>query len=263
VLAAVTSTLALWAILALVAFGSRWWRRPDAAAGGPAAWLRPVFGRYLALIAIALRLMVFVANVTVFKDRWLLPLLAPVPLMAFALRPELDTDVRGKRFTVVTLALILVVAVAAGAQPWFAYVDSQAHPFNAPAVRLAQALRGAGYDGQGRIIAADALLAGTLLTRFPAARADVCYRKIDSPANYVAGCVAAGARTADRAGRGWLIISSADRVKPGWWDQALARIPGGDNLPRGSLRIPLRRARRDQPPARYDFIWRPAPALQP
>ncbi|MDR2991323.1 MAG: glycosyltransferase family 39 protein, partial [Burkholderiaceae bacterium] len=260
------STLALWAILALAAFGSGWWRRPDAApgvAGQPAAWLRPVFGRYLALIAGALLLMVFAAGVTVFKDRWMLPLLAPVPLVAFALRPELDVDARGKRFTGVTLALILAVVVAAAAQPWFAAIDGKAHPFNTPAVHLAQALRGAGYDGQSRIIAADALLAGTLLTRFPAAQADACYRKADDAADYVTRCVADSVQMAEQAGRGWLIVSSADRVKPGWWDQALARIPGSDNLPRGNLRMPLRMAGRNHRLASYDFVWHPAPMPKP
>jgi 4-amino-4-deoxy-L-arabinose transferase-like glycosyltransferase len=262
----VLGTLLLWAILALAALGSGWWQRPNPGADitdQPLAWLRPVFRRYLGLIAIALLLMVLSTGVTVFKDRWLLPLLAPVPLMAFALRPELDVDPRGKRFTVVTLGLILAVLVAANAQPWFSYIDGKAHPFNTPVVQLVQALRDAGYDGKGRIIAADPLLAGTLLTRFPVARAVACYRKADNAADCVSRCVAGNVQMAERAGRGWLLILSADRVKPGWWDQALARIPDRDSLPRSNLRMPYLMVRRDYTLASYDFVWHPASMPKP
>jgi hypothetical protein len=254
----VLGTLALWAIFALAAFGAGWWRRPDPAPeilGWPAAWLRPVFGRYLALIAIALLAMVFAADVTVFKSRWVLPLLAPVPLMAFALRPELDADTRhGKRFTAAVLALILVIVVAAGARPWVAYIDGGTDELNHPAVQLAQALRDAGYDGRGRIIAADHMLAGMLRTRFPAAPAAVCYRETGGVAN----CVAGNVQAAEHAGQGWLIISRADRIEPDWWRSALSRIPGGDSLPRSNLRIPFRMVRRDHALASYDFVWHPA-----
>ncbi|MDR0479975.1 MAG: glycosyltransferase family 39 protein, partial [Burkholderiaceae bacterium] len=89
-LGALLATLALWALLALVAFRSGWWRSSDGALPAP-AWLRPVFGRYLGLLVLMLLGMVFAADVTVFKDRWILPMFASVPLMAFALRPELET----------------------------------------------------------------------------------------------------------------------------------------------------------------------------
>ena len=253
-------TLGLWVIVALAAFGARWWRRPSPAPeipGWPVAWLRAVFGRYLALIVLALLAMVFVAGVTVFKNRWMLPLLLPVPLMAFALRPELDADERGgKRFAGAALALALAALAVAAAQPWFAYVDRKPHPVNYPARQLAQALQNAGYDGRGRIIAADHLLAGLLRARFPAAPADFC--RADQ--GDVAACVAAGARQAERAGQGWLLISFEGRVEPGWWEQALARVPGGNALPRARLSLPFLTVRPGQPPARYDFVWHPAAA---
>ena len=256
-------TLALWAIVALAAFGARWWRRPEPAPeipGWPAAWLRPVLRRYLAVIAIVLLAMVFVANVTVFKNRWMLPLLLPVPLMAFALRPELDADQRGgKRFAVTTLALALLALLAAAAQPWFAYADGRPHPFNYPVAQLEQALHKAGYDGRGRIIAADHLLAGMLRTRFPAAPANSCHTGQGGVAD-VADCVAANVQMAERAGQGWLLISFDGRAESGWWEQALARIPGGDALPRERLSLPFLMVRHDQPPARYDFVWHPAAA---
>jgi len=252
-LAAILATLTLWALAALAAFGSGWWRRPDPVPES-LAWLRPVFRRYLALLAVALLILVFAVGVTAFKDRWLAPLLAPVPLMAFALRPELENDRRGNRFTGLTLAMALVILVAGAAQPWFSLVDGKPHPVNYPVVRLGQALRGAGYDGQGRIIATDSLLAGTLRTRFPAAPVAACRER---DIGDVAGCVAENVRMAERAGQGWLIISYADRIEGPWWELALSQIPESASLPRGNLRIPYRTVRAGQPLASYDFIWQP------
>jgi 4-amino-4-deoxy-L-arabinose transferase-like glycosyltransferase len=261
-LTAVSGTLGLWAPVALAAFGSGWWRRPAPAPeipGWPAAWLRPVFGRYLGLIALALLAMVFAADVTVFKGRWVLPLLAPVPLMAFALRPELDADRRGKRFTGMALALILVVVAAAGARPWLAYIDGGTDELSHPVVQLAQALRDAGYDGHGRIITPEQTLAGMLRVRFPAASANSCYAERGD----MADCVTANVQTAEREGQGWLLISRADAVEPGWWAQALSYIPNGQSLPRSNLRIPFRMVRRDHAPASYDFVWHPAQPQRP
>ena len=253
-LAALLATLTLWALAALAAFGSGWWRRPEPAPE-PLPWLRPVFRRYLALLGVALLILVFAVGVTAFKDRWLAPLLAPVPLMAFALRPELEADPRGHRFAGLTLALALLMLVASAAQPWFSFVDDKPHPVNYPVVQLGQALRGAGYDGQGRIIATDSLLAGILRTRFPTAPVAACRER---DIGDVAGCVAANVRMAERAGQGWLIISYADRIEGPWWELALSQIPDSASLPRGNLRIPYRTVRAGQPLASYDFIWRPA-----
>jgi hypothetical protein len=133
---------------------------------------------------------------------------------------------------------------------------------NAPAQQLAQALQNAGYDGRGRIIAADYPLAGTLRTRFPAAPVAVCPTYV---VGGVANCMADNARIAERAGQGWLLISHTDRspLEPGGWEQVLARIPGGDTLPRNHLRLPYRMVRPDQPLASYDFVWHPAASQQP
>ena len=247
------TTLTLWALVGWAAFGRSWWRRATSGAEPP-AWLRPVFRRYLALIFLALLVLIFAAGVTSFKDRWMAPLLAPVPLMAFALRPELEAHPRGNRFTGITLALVALMLIGAAAQPWFAFVDGKAHPFNYPGAQLAQALRQAGYDGQGRIIAADPLLAGLLRMRFPTAQSAGCRQR---DVGDVAGCVAENVQQAERAGQGWLIISRDDCIEDGWWPKALAHIAGSENLPRGNLRIPYRAVPQRLPPASYDFVWSP------
>ena len=256
-LGALLATLGLWVIVALATFRSGWWRQAGATPPMPSAppapdWLRPVFGRYLGLIALMLLVMLFAADVTVFKDRWLLPMLAPVPLMAFALRPGLEHDARGRGFTCATLVIVALTLIAYGAQPWFP-VLTHGDPglYNQPAQQLVTSLQNAGYDGQGRIIAADTALAGTLRTRFPAAVAEACAPEV------APSCVAHGVQTAEREGRGWLIISRADRLEPDWWERALSQIPDSAHLPRGSLQMPYRMVRRGQPMARYDFVWRP------
>jgi hypothetical protein len=256
-LGALLATLALWAVLALAAFRSGWWRRPDSPPPTP-AWLRPVLVRYLGLIALILLVMLFAANVTVFKDRWVLPMLAPVPLMAFALRPELETDPRGRVFTGLALTLIAGMLIAACVRPWFSALRGGTDELNHPAVQLATLLQNAGYDGQGSIIAADGMLAGTLRTRFPAAPAMACAPRLDD----VPECVAQQAQAAERAGRGWLIISRADRLEPDWWTQALSRIPDSNGLPRGNLRLPFRMVPQGHPMASYNFVWHPA-QMQP
>jgi hypothetical protein len=261
-LVAVAGVLALWVLVALAAFGAGWWRRAPAPEmpGWPAAWLRPVFGRYLALIALALLAMVLVADVTAFRNYWLLPLLAPVPLMAFALRPGLEGAARGKRMTGLALALIAAVLAATAVRPWMTAASGKIQPIHYPVLQLAQALRGAGYDGQGRVIAADNVLAGNLRTRFPAALAVDCSQRRSGD---VAGCVADSVQMAERAGQGWLVISSGDDIEPGWWSRALAHIPDGDRLPRASVQIPYQMVRRDHAPAGYDFVWKPARPPQP
>jgi 4-amino-4-deoxy-L-arabinose transferase-like glycosyltransferase len=256
-LVALLDALALWVIVALAAFGARWWRRPVPMPEPATPWLRPVFMRYAALSLIAL--LALAAGMDAFKSRWMLPLLIPVPLLAFALRPELEADPRGHRMTGLTLMVALLILMAAAAQPWFAYVDGRPHPPNYPAVQLAQALQSAGYDGRSRIIAADHLLAGTLRTRFPAAPVAAC----PPTTGDVAGCVAGNAQMAEHRGQGWLVISHENRLEPGWWEQALTRLPDSASLPRNHLHIPYRSVRPSQPLASYDFVWQPAASPPP
>ncbi len=240
-------TLGLWVLIALWAFRSAWWRGSAAPA---APWAQRVFVRYLLLVTLVLLGMVLVAGVTNFKGRWVVPLLCVVPLAAFAARPELQSNPRGGRFTGAVVALVLVMLVAAGARPWFSGLRGQVDELNHPAVALGEALRAAGYDGQGRIVAADHMMAGMLRTRFPHATVDAC-----SPGDEdVSACVADNAAAARAAGTGWLLITRDDRGEPGWWQLA---APGAVA---SVIELPLHMVRADAPPAVYRYIWRPAGA---
>ncbi|MFT3778555.1 MAG: glycosyltransferase family 39 protein [Ottowia sp.] len=240
-------TLGLWALVALWAFRSAWWRGPVAPA---APWAQRVFMRYLLLVALALLGMVLLAGVTDFKGRWVVPLLCVVPLAAFAARPELQSHPRGGRFTGAVVALALVMLVAAGVRPWFSGLRGQVDELNHPAAALGEALRAAGYDGQGRIVAADHMMAGTLRTRFPRATVAACAAGEEN----VPACVAASAAAARAAGTGWLLISRDDRGEPGWWRQA---APGAAA---SVIELPLRMVRAGTPPAVYRYVWHPAGA---
>ena len=243
-------TLALWVLAALWAFRAAWWRRPLAPA---APWAHRVFARYLALVLLALLGMVLFAGVTNFKGRWVLPLLCMAPLAAFAARPELQQHPRAGRYTGALIAMALVILAAAGARPWFSGLRGEPDELNHPAAELAVALAQAGYDGRGLIIASDHMMAGMLRTRFPGAEVDACTSEEES----VPACVAANAARARAAGRGWLLVSRADRIEAGWWDKAGAQV----RLPAvRKVELPFHMVRDGMPPARYHFAWRPAEA---
>ena len=245
----VAGTLALWAAVALWAFRSAWWRGGAAPA---APWAQRVFERYLAGVALALTGMVLVAGVSGLKGRWLLPLLCMVPLAAFAARPALQQHPRGRRYTAAIAAVAVVILIAAGIRPWFSGLRGEVDELNHPATELALALRAAGYDGVSPIIAADHMMAGLLRTRFPQAAVDACTSEEED----VRACVKADVARAQAAGRGWLLISRADRVEPGWWDKA-ALAPAD---PPQTLTLPLHMVREGTAPAQYHYRWHAAGA---
>ncbi|MDO5626373.1 MAG: glycosyltransferase family 39 protein [Pseudomonadota bacterium] len=247
------ATLALFALLALWAFRSAWWRQPLVPA---APWAHQVFGRYLALVLLALLGMVLAAGVTSFKGRWILPLLCVVPLAAFAARPELQQHPRGGRYTAAIVGLALVLLVAAGLRPWFSGLRGEPDELNHPAAELATALRQAGYDGRSAIVASDHMMAGMLRTRFPAATVSAC----NADAQEVTPCVAAQVERARAQGQGWLLISRTDRAQPDWWDQAQADI-----APQAidSIHLPFHMVPAGMPPAHYLYTWQPAGAARP
>lgn len=247
-------TLGLWALIALWAFRAAWWRRPASPA---VPWAQRVFMRYLVLITLALLGMVLVAGVTNFKGRWVAPLLCVVPLAAFAARPELQAHPRAGRYTGATVAVLMLMLAAAAARPWFSGLRGQVDELNHPAAALGVALHDAGYDGRGRVIAADHMMAGMLRTRFPQATVDACVSTDED----VPSCVATNIDAARQAGTGWLLVSRDDRVEPGWWDKAAAGAPGLA-APR-SIELPFRMVRAGTPPAHYRYSWQPPVTAAP
>lgn len=246
------STLALWVLVALAVFQSAWWRRPVTPA---APWAQQIFVRYVLLALLALLAMVLATGVTNFKLRWVLPLLCMLPLAAFAARPQLQCHPRARRYSATLVVVALLILLAAGLRPWFSSLRGGPDELNHPAVELGLALRQAGYDGSSPIIAADHMLAGTLLTRFPQASAHAC-----APGQDTAVCVAQQVAHAQTRGQGWLLISRADRLEPGWWTSASAQVPA---LAVQSIRLPFQNALPGMAPAHYQFIWQPASATAP
>ncbi len=249
----VVGTLLLWALVALWAFRGAWWRRPLAPA---AAWAHQLLLRYLALVLLALAAMVLFAGVGNFKGRWVLPLLCVVPLAAFVARPELQQHPRAPRYTAAVLVLALVILLAAAVRPWFSGLRGEVDELNHPAAELGAALRQAGYDGQGLIVASDHMMAGLLRTRFPHAMVASC----TGAGGEVAACVAAHAAEAQRRGQGWLLVSRADRIEPGWWESAQAGLPQA--RPK-SIRLPFHMVRDGMAPAHYQYSWHPAAEIAP
>jgi len=237
----------LWVLIALWAFRSAWWRGAVAPA---VPWAQLVFWRYLALITLALLSMVVLVGATDFKGRWVMPLLCMVPLAAFAARPELQDHPHSGRYTGAAIAAALVMLVAGGARPWVSGWSTEVGELNHPVVELGVALREAGYDGRGRIIAADHMIAGMLRTRFPQATASVCASVQDVPA-----CVAADIESARRDGTGWLLFSRDDHTGTDWWEQAATVVPG---LSVRSIELPFNMVPAGAPPARYRYSWHPA-----
>ena len=244
---ACAGTLGLWALIALWAFRAACWRAPVAS---ETAWARRLFGRYLILIGLALLGMALLAGVTQFKGRWVLPLLCVAPLAILAARPALQEHPRAGRFTGALAALALIWLVAGAARPWVSGQRGQVDALHYPAAALEAALRASGYDGRGRIIAADHILAGTLRTRFPQAAAQAC----EPSRQPVPACVAAGIENARRAGQGWLLVSHDSRAAPGWWEQAAATAAGPSAR---SIELPFTMMRPGTEPARYRYDWHP------
>ena len=240
------ATLGLWALLALACFGRGW--RHAAGRAADERWMLTVFARYLLLITAALLAMVLLAGVSEFKERWLLPLLCALPLMAFASRPGLAEARGGRCFSAAIFLFALLFLLMAAGRAWYAGKQGKPDELNHPVAALADALRQAGYDGRSPIIAADHMLAGMLRTRFPAAPAQSC-TSADGP---LPRCLAEATARATQAGQGWLLVSRADKLEPGWW--AAAQAVAGGAVPQ-SLRLSFVHLPASAAPAHYQFIW--------
>ncbi|WP_348688424.1 ArnT family glycosyltransferase [Acidovorax soli] len=246
-LIAIVGMLALWALVALAVFRSACWRRPLMPV---APWAQQIFVRYVLLALLVLLGMVLAAGVTHFEGRWVLPLLCMVPLAVFAARPELQHHPRAGRYSAAVVFIALIFLLAAGLRPWVTGLRGHPDELNHPVVELGNALRQAGYDSVSPIIAADHMLAGALLTRFPRAPVNAC-----TSSKNVATCIASHLARARTAGQGWLLISREDRLEPGWWAGASAGRPA---LAMQSIRLPFHKVRPGVPPAHYQFVWQPA-----
>ena len=71
-------------------------------------------------------------------------------------------------------------------------------------------------------------------------------------------CVAGHVARARAAGQGWLLVSRADRLEPGWWAQATARLPAP--APVRAIELPFRMVRAGTAPAHYQYLWQPPQA---
>ena len=253
-LGALAGSLALFALLALWAFRTACWRPSQAPAS---AWAQALFVRYLMAIGLALLALVWLAGVTAFKSRWLLPMVCVVPLAVFAARPDLQQHPRARRYTLAIVALALVILTAAAVRPWYDGLRGDPGELNHPVADLAAALRRAGYDGRGVIVASHPILAAELRTRFPQARATACYWR-----NTVVGdCMAAARARAEAAGQPLLLIDRQDASELNWWDWVEAPATGLDMQ---RLELPFLKVRAGAPPARYEYVWlAPATTLEP
>ena len=241
------SVVLLWAVVSLWAFRSAWWTQ---GATPSTPWLMQVFKRYFLLVVLCLLGMVLVAGVTHFRDRWILPLLCALPLMAFVARPDLQAHPRAARYTAAVAVIALLMLAAAGGRLWFGQFRGSPDELNHPIVELANVLKEAGYDGHSPIVAADHMLAGSLRTRFQQAPVRTCPAHKDDD---VAACVKAAVDQARQAGRGWLLVSRSDRVEADWWTEAQSEVAPFARL---GVKLPLHPPGK-LPPAHYHFAWQP------
>jgi hypothetical protein len=127
------------------------------------AWL----GRFLAALLIAHVMLVFACGVTRFQDRWLQPLLLPLPLWYFArLTPDAipASRIRVLKWTIAAVA----VGILAGQALQIAYVDRLPgrYDMRVDYRRLARELEAAQH-GQATIISWDREIIGNLRVHMP------------------------------------------------------------------------------------------------
>ncbi|ARU06654.1 glycosyl transferase [Comamonas serinivorans] len=262
------STLLLWALVVVLAFRGQL-RAPlpaDADARWPwRSWAWPLLGRYLLFVGLAMVAMVVLGDVSNFKERWLLPLVAVVPLAFFVWRPSLQADdnPRGGLYTGAVLVFALIFFAMATARPWVAGARNQDKPGEAdeltfPVPELAARLRQAGYDGRGDIVGADHMLAAMMRSEFPQVQARGC---APLPGRTPAACVAQALQQARATGRGLLLVSRARDA--GWW---AAVLPQTGYKEYESMAIPSSKMPVDAAPMPFHFVWVPpqtVPGAQP
>jgi hypothetical protein len=159
--------LGLWLIAAVLSYRSRLWKPGTDASLPGQEWAGPLLRNYLLIIAVCLLGMVLAADVTDFKQRWMLPLTAIAPLALYVWRPALLEQGVGRMFTVFVIVFALVFLIMATLRPWQGGRKNDPDELNHPVKTLAQELRKAGYDGKGVIVGSDHMMAAMLHSQFP------------------------------------------------------------------------------------------------
>ena len=242
---ALLSTLGLWLVVVLLSYRSRLWTTSAACEASPdRAWALPLLQRYLLIIATCLLGMVLVADVSDFKQRWMLPLMAVAPLALYVWRPTLLAPGFGRLFTTLSIVFALIFLIMATMRPWQAGRKNTPDELNHPVKTLAAQLRNAGYDGKGVIVSADHMMAAMLHSQFPQSYALAC-----SSSKQLKQCLAQ-AKTAPDAPL--LLITRADKPTPNWWEDVFTVLQ--PTTPQ-ALNIPFEKMPVSATPAQYQYLW--------
>jgi 4-amino-4-deoxy-L-arabinose transferase-like glycosyltransferase len=246
---ALLATLGLWLIAVLLGYRSRLWKAA-LSTSQPATnvWAKPLLLRYLLIIAACLLGMVLVADVTDFKQRWMLPLMAIAPLALYVWRPALLEPGVGRSFTVIVLLFALIFLAMATLRPWQGGRKNDPDELNHPVKALAAQLRSAGYDGKGVIMGSDHMMAAMLHSQFPASYALGC-----SDGKQIKQCLAQAQTQANLQAQGpLLLITRADKPAPHWWEDVFTVLP---SAPTHALSIPFEKMPASATPAQYQYLW--------
>ena len=243
-LKAVLSTLGLWLIAILISYRSSLWRPGTNTALPAQNWAKPLLRNYLLIIAACLLGMVLAADVTDFKQRWMLPLTAIVPLALYVWRPALLEPGAGRIFTSFVVVFALVFLIMATLRPWQGGRKNDPDELNHPVKALAQELRNAGYTGQGVITGSDHMMAAMLHSQFPQTYALGC-----PDGAQLQQCLS---QARVDSTHGMLLITRADKPVPGWWEGIFSTQP--KTTPQ-TLSIPFEKMPASATPAQYQYLW--------
>lgn len=244
-LKALLATLGLWLLSVLCSYRSRLWTAAPQYTVMPASiWAKPLLQRNLLIIAVCLLAMVVLADVTDFKQRWMLPLTAIVPLALYVWRPALLEQGVGRMFTTFVIVFALIFLTMATLRPWQSGRKNDPDELNHPVKTLAQELRKAGYNGKGAIVGSDHMMAAMLHSQFPQTYAVGC-----SDGAQLKQCLSQA--NAD-ANRGLLLITRADKPVAGWWDGIFTTRA---KTAVQTLSIPFKKMPSSATPAQYQYLW--------
>ena len=242
---ALLATLGLWLIAALLGYRSKLWKTtPAAQTANTNSWARPLLLRYLLIIAACLLGMVLVANVTDFKQRWMLPLTAIAPLALYVWRPALLEQGVGRAFTGIVVLFALIFLTMATLRPWQGGRKNDPDELNHPVKELAAQLSNAGYDGKGVIVGSDHMIAAMLHSQFPASYALGC-----SDGKQIKQCLTQANAQAQGP---LLLITRADKPAPHWWEDVFTVLPSAQTH---ALSIPFEKMPASATPAQYQYLW--------